>query len=68
MKSGEAGFRHSRTPQTAYPATPRAQSGSPSGYSKTAGLSKRAQRRREESEARRRERKERKRLLKNQGD
>ena len=68
MKSGEAGFRHSRTPQAADPPTPRVLDAGPSGHSKTGGLGKRAQRRREESEARRRKRKERKRTQKDRVD
>ncbi len=64
MKSGEAGFRHSRTPQTIHPVAPRTQDAGPTHQGKTAGLSKRAQRRHEESEERRRHRKEQKRARK----
>ena len=61
MKSGEGGFRRSRPTQTVHPVIPRApEPGRPDGASKT-GLSKRAQRRFEESEERRRQRHERKR-------
>ena len=61
MKNGEAGFRHSRAPQTVHPVARRAVESAATGPSKTGGLSKRAKRRHEESEERRRQRKERKR-------
>jgi hypothetical protein len=60
MKSGEAGFRHSHPPKAVRPVIAKVEA---SGHSKqkTTGLSKRAQRRFEESEERRRLRRERKR-------
>jgi hypothetical protein len=60
MKSGEAGFRHSRAPNRVHPVIARVKQSGPS-VSTQAGLSKRAQRRFEESEERRRQRKEKKR-------
>jgi len=56
MKSGDGSFRHTRAPQTIHPVVPRPLETRTSGPSKT-GLSKRAQRRFEESEERRRRRK-----------
>jgi hypothetical protein len=60
MKNGEAGFRHSRAPNRVHPVVAPVDRSGPPLASKT-GLSKRAQRRFEESEERRRLRKEKKR-------
>jgi hypothetical protein len=60
MKSGEAGFRHSRTPQAVKPVSLRKVATDTSNRSES-GPSKRSQRRFEEAEERRRKRKERKR-------
>lgn len=60
MKSGEAGFRRSRVRQPVHPVIPHAHEAAPTAHKKV-GLSARAQRRFEESEARRVQRRERKR-------
>ena len=66
MKSGEAGFRHSRTPQAVQPVILR-QVATDTSSRGQAGPSKRSQRRFEEAEERRRKRKERKRAGKSSG-